>query len=103
MRKGQVMLFHPAGFHGSYPNNSNQHRVVVTSVIIPQNAEYLYFQAVANGQGNNVKAFALDEDTFLRELKTMAVGVDPTNEVVEQFHYDHPVLSAETLFAKAQR
>ena len=102
MQKGQVMLFHPAGFHGSYPNNRSNHRVVITSVILPKSADYIYFQAVANAPVNNVKAFRLDEDTFLRELTTMAVGADPDSESVEQFHYDHPVLSAEALFAKTQ-
>jgi ectoine hydroxylase-related dioxygenase (phytanoyl-CoA dioxygenase family) len=101
LRKGQLLLFHPAIFHGSFPNNSNQHRTVVTSVILSENADYIYFQAVANDPEKNVKTYKLDEDSFLRELKTMAVGVDPSTELIDRFHYNHPVISLADLYDKA--
>jgi len=102
MRKGQVLLFHPAGFHGSFPNNTNQHRIIVTSVILPQSADYVYFQAIKGDTGKNVKKFRLDEDVFLRELKTMAVGADPSTEEIDRFHYDHVEISPADLFARAK-
>jgi phytanoyl-CoA dioxygenase PhyH len=100
MRKGQVLLFHPALFHGSYPNNSNQHRTIVTSVILPENADYVYFQATKDETDKNVKTFGLDEDAFLRELKSIAVGADPSTEAIEQFNYNHPVITPADLLSK---
>jgi len=103
MKKGQVLLFHPATFHGSFPNNSNQHRAVVTSVILPKSAPYIYFHALKDGEENNVKEYKLDEDAFLRELKTMAVGAPPSTEVVKQFHYDHFEVTTADLLEKMNR
>jgi ectoine hydroxylase-related dioxygenase (phytanoyl-CoA dioxygenase family) len=101
LRKGQLLLFHPAIFHGSFPNNSSHPRTVVTSVILSEDADYIYFQAVVNDQEKNVKTFKLDEDSFLRELKTMAVGADPSTELIDRFHYNHPVISPADLHHKA--
>jgi ectoine hydroxylase-related dioxygenase (phytanoyl-CoA dioxygenase family) len=100
MKKGQVLLFHPATFHGSFPNNTNQHRAVVTSVVLPAIAPYVYFHALKDGQEKNVKVFKLDDDVFLRELKTMAVGAPPSTDEMEQFHYDHFEISTTDLLEK---
>ena len=62
----------------------------------------MYFQAGNNGTDKEVKAYKLDEDAFLRELKTIAVGADPSTEVVEQFHYKHATISAADLLEKAR-
>jgi len=102
MKKGQILIFHPAIFHGSFPNNSPRHRTVVTSVILPKNADYVYFQATKEGNPKEVKTYTLDDDAFLRELKTIAVGADPSTEVVEQFSYNHAAISAADLLEKAR-
>ncbi len=100
MRKGDVLLFHPAVFHGSYPNNSNRHRTIVTSIVLPESANFTYFQAINNEQEKMVKAFCLHEDAFLQGLKTIASGADPDAEVFEQIHYNHPVVTSADLLAK---
>ena len=101
MKKGQALFFHPAVFHGSYPNNSNLHRTAVTSVILPLPANYTYFQSINGEQKRMIREFKLDEDVFLRELKEMANGIDPKAEIVKEFHYNHPVITSADLLAKA--
>ena len=89
MKKGEVLLFHSASFHGSFPNNSDKNRPVVTSVILPASAPYLYYYASKEERNDTVETYQLDEDIFLRELHTMAVGAAPSMGKIGEFPYKH--------------
>jgi hypothetical protein len=96
-KKGQVVVFHPAVFHGSYPNLSNQDRKVVTTTILPAQAPFLYYQKTGEGQ---VSIFDLDEDAFLRELSNLAMGGTPNNcPVLATKVYHHQMIGKEELMA----
>jgi hypothetical protein len=40
--RGQILLFHPALWHGSAPNPTQHHRVVLTCAAVPKGAELWY-------------------------------------------------------------
>ena len=100
MKKGQVLLFHSASFHGSFPNNSDKNRPVVTSVILPENAPYLYYYASKEERNDTVATFQLDEDVYLRELHTMAIGAEPSSGKVNEFPYKHREISPADILSR---
>lgn len=95
-RKGQVVVFHPAVFHGSYPNLSNVDRKVVTTTILPAQAPFVYYQKISE---DRVAVYDLDEDAFLRELANMAQGGTPDCPVAETRVYHHQIIGKEELMA----
>ncbi len=98
VKKGQVLLFNPAVFHGSYPNNSSQNRIVVTATLLPQEAPFLYYQQ--SELLGEVKVFQLSDDTFFKSLKTIAVGGNPDATEINRLKYSHQTLSYEDLREK---
>ena len=98
VKKGQALLFHPAVFHGSYPNHSSQNRIVVTSTLLPQEAPFLYYQK--SETSNEVKVFQLNDDTFLKDLKTIAVGGNPGAPEINRLKYSHQVITDAELKGK---
>jgi len=98
LKKGQVILFNPAVFHGSHPNLSNQNRLVVTSTILPQEAPFLYFQ---KGEAENeVSIFNVEGDAFLKDLEKLAFGGKPTSREVKRLKYTHCSITKSELTAK---
>jgi hypothetical protein len=98
LKKGQVILFNPAVFHGSHPNLSNQNRLVVTSTILPQEAPFLYFQ---KGEvENEVGVFNMEGDAFLIDLEKLAFGGKPTSPEMKRLKYTHCSITKSELTAK---
>jgi len=63
---GQVVLFHPALFHGSFPNVSESNRIVITAILLPANAPFLHYtQAEEVGMINQ---YVIEEDSFIECL-----------------------------------
>lgn len=99
LKKGQVILFNPAVFHGSHPNLSNQNRLVVTSTILPQQAPFLYFQK--SETENEASVFNVEGDAFLKDLEKLAFGGKPTSPEVKRLIYIHSPITKSELTAKA--
>jgi ectoine hydroxylase-related dioxygenase (phytanoyl-CoA dioxygenase family) len=66
VNENEVVLFHPAIFHGSFANKSNKHRLVVSATILPQEAPYWYIK-----KKNDCEASIqfLNEDSFFFNLR----------------------------------
>ena len=98
LKKGQVLLFNPAVFHGSHPNYTKQNRLVVTSTVLPLEAPFLYFDKKEDE--DEVAVFDVDRDTFLRDLERLAFGGKPTSQPVRSLKYSHVPVSESDLIAK---
>jgi len=95
LKKGQVLVFHPAIFHGSSPNLSSKHRVIVTATLLPKSAPFLYFQ---QGEATDeVKVFCLDDATLLRTLKTVAIRGNPDLPEERRINYTHHIITEAEL------
>lgn len=101
LKRGQVLIFHPAVFHGSYPNRSARHRVVVTATVLPETAPFLYYHA--NGSPGEVSVYKLEDDAYLDGLEKLATGNAPDAPVQARLPYTHRVPTAEELLAAAVR
>jgi hypothetical protein len=100
LKQGQVLLFHPAVFHGSYPNLSSANRIVTTATILPKDAPFVYFQ---NGNADDeALIFQLQDDYFLKDLGTIAVGGRPVSYEIGRVKYRHVIVSERELKAKLQ-
>lgn len=98
VKKGQALLFHPAVFHGSYPNHSLQNRIVITATLLSQHAPFLYYQQ--SDLPNEVKVFQLNDDAFLKDLKTIAVCGNPDAIEINRLKYSHQIISEAELKEK---
>ena len=92
VKKGQAVVFHSGAFHGSYPNQTNRDRIVVTANVLEKDSPFLYYQKASETTAN---VFHLDDNTLLRELSTLVTGVDPTSPMIETIPYQHKVLTRE--------
>lgn len=70
IKAGQAVMFHPALFHGSYPNKSERQRVVVTAVLLPSKAPFVHYQY--NNEGMGICEYALPEDALMTSLKELS-------------------------------
>lgn len=99
VKRGQALLFHPAVFHGSFPNHTQKHRVIVTATLLPEHAPLLYFhQGDAAGE---VNVFHLDDAALLRTLKTVAMRGTPDLPVEKRIHYAHSDIPETELLRRA--
>ena len=98
LKKGQAIIFHPAIFHGSYPNFSNQKRLIATATLFQKNAPFLYYNQ--SKTKNEVSVFRLEDDVFLKELPTVASGGKPEGIETEQLNYSHHIVTANGLNSK---
>ena len=67
--RGQAVIFNPQIWHGSFPNETSNDRVVYTTQIYPHEAPFLYFH---KDESNNVYQIKLrDDDFILKNLHQM--------------------------------
>ena len=86
LKKGEIIFFNPQAFHGSMPNNSNVERRVITFIVKPKKAPFLYFQKINNYFG---KAFKINEEYLIENIEALSHGKAPTiNLGNSYFFYD---------------
>jgi hypothetical protein len=71
---GQAVAFHPAVFHGSYPNRSGQPRRVMGAMMRPAGSPLLYYH---RADGQTAEVFGITERTLLTELHPLHLGNRP--------------------------
>ncbi len=98
IKRGQVLIFHPSVFHGSFPNFSQHNRIVVTATILQKNAPFLYFHQ--SEIKDEVKVFSLEKDTFLKDLKMLAMGGQPASTEIKRMKYLHSIITEQELKLK---
>jgi ectoine hydroxylase-related dioxygenase (phytanoyl-CoA dioxygenase family) len=80
---GDLVLYHPALFHGSGVNNSNTERLAVVAAITHPNAERVYYHKTYN---EIVMHELLDIDLFSR-LDNLAKGESPVGKAIKKVPY----------------
>lgn len=94
VQPGDVVLFHPAVFHGSFPNQSNQDRVVVSSTILPNQAPYLH---VKRKNATQAQLFHINDATFFSDLAKLNHSYGFESEQTEVLPYIHSIPTTEDL------
>jgi hypothetical protein len=89
VKKGQALIYHPALFHGSYPNRSNQDRDVALMSLVEDGAPLLYFHL--DKKQNRVLGYRISAETVLTQLPVLEKGEPPRNYAIEK-HMAAPAL-----------
>lgn len=97
MQKGEVILFNPAVFHGSWPNRSMQDRVIATTTVMDIDAPFLYYQKAGEDE---VDIFHLDDERFIRNLAPLTRGESPSSGPHERIGYKHLIVTEEMILKK---
>jgi len=92
LKCGQILLFHPAVLHGSYPNTQQENRVVVTGNVIDERADFIHYRKASD---NEVAMMQLSDETFLMDLKYMANGTLNNLTEIQRIPYSHHVPAYE--------
>lgn len=100
MTRGQVLLFHPAVFHGSHPNTSGEKRTVATATVMGADAPFLFYARSGSGAGADV--YRLPDDALLNGLENLATGGAPEGQPLRSVPYTHHVVTADELRAYDQ-
>jgi hypothetical protein len=86
LKKGEIIFFNPQAFRGSMPNNSNIERRVITFIVKPKKAPFLYFQKLNNYFG---KAFKINEEYLIENIEALSHGKAPSSNLGNSyFFYD---------------
>lgn len=93
---GDVILFHPAVFHGSFPNKTSQDRVVVSSTILPSGAPYLHVKRKSQTQA---QLFHIDDSTFFADLAMLNHRYGFESDQTEVIPYIHSIPTAEDILS----
>lgn len=101
MKAGQVLLFHPAVFHGSFANLTQQDRAIVTATITHKNADFIYYHRPEGS--DDVEEYLLHEDAYLRDLEKISHQGRPDGKLLKQFSYRHTPVSEDDLLEMAKK
>jgi|GEM_PF-1180193 hypothetical protein len=88
MKAGDLLLFSDKTLHGSYPNQSQDLRPVVSSVLIHPDTEMLFYYY--NKDNNLVKAYEVDPWFYFRNEYDEPVGKYPLKK---SFAFNPPLVS----------
>lgn len=82
-----ILLFHPKTWHGSYANNSNNDRIVLTCMALPANAPLLYYHRLNN---TRCRIYQLYDGAFEEYLHTLVKNEIPDSFIhLNDIDYSH--------------
>jgi hypothetical protein len=94
VRKGQLLLFHPATFHGSHPNPGTKHRIIAAGNIKPLHTPFCY----VHNEDGCISQYHLRADAFLKELPILSSGNAPAEFIEKKtIQYVHDIIDADAL------
>ncbi len=97
-KPGDAVVFHPALFHGSYPNETNLQRAVAASLILPKDTPHFYFHLSAN---EKVELYRMSEQDFFESIKPLSGGsVKPNGIPTKTLSYRHKIPNTQELLEK---
>lgn len=86
VKKGDVVLFHPAVFHGSFANTSGIDRVVVSATVLPTEAPFIHVKKKNNA---TCSIQYLDDNVFFRDLRKCTEKDAFSGFKVQEMPYSH--------------
>jgi hypothetical protein len=75
VKAGEALIYHPALFHGSYPNKSREDRKVVLLSIVEEQAPALYYHQ--DQEGGCVNIVTISPEVLLEQLPILEKGSAP--------------------------
>jgi hypothetical protein len=104
VHRGQMLVYHPALFHGSFPNNSNADRSVVLINLLQKDAPLRYYHLRPT---NEVEVYTLSKKALMSDLPLMANGGLPIGlslvEIQPLNQPDNAGITSKDLYKHYQR
>ncbi len=101
MKRGEVLFFKQALFHGSFPNKSSNDRVCAVAIIKNKNVPLYYYQ---KANEKEVLRYSVNENLFINELKSVSQGNLPSEySSMKTISYAHVPVTNEMLMNKINR
>ena len=97
VQKGQAVIFHPAVFHGSFPNHTDTNRIIVTATAFEKDAPFLYYQRSSESE---TEVYQLEDERFIKNLDSLTKGIAPESGFVEQINYKHVMITEQMIMEK---
>lgn len=94
MRFGDVLIFHPLLFHGSFPNYSEQPRTIATVNVLPEGAPFCYYHQKSLSETERI---VLEENAVLKGLPNLVAGRISDKAERRTLSYVHSVPTASQL------
>lgn len=88
INRGDVLLFNPSAFHGSFGNHSPQHRIVATATILPQAAPFIH---VKKQDDSKARINLLSAGVFFSDLQRIGEPGTFESESSTSVDYQHQV------------
>lgn len=87
VKAGEAFVFKMALFHGSFPNQSSQPRMVAFGSMVRKNQPWVYYQKRFDyDKCKIVDVYAMNTETFLTELAYYEKGIKPSDALlIESF------------------
>ncbi len=102
VNEGEAIIFHPALFHGSHPNTSNENRIVAAAIVTTSEQPLLYFHQPQNT--NLLHTYPLTEANFLEQLQGLSRGETLSGvKAISSSIYHHQNINAEQLYEVIER
>ncbi|MES2622251.1 MAG: phytanoyl-CoA dioxygenase family protein [Bacteroidota bacterium] len=76
VKAGEAVVYQQALFHGSYPNTTNQPRLVCLSSIRPVQAPMVYFHQ----QGEQLQCYEITPEVLFEQVGDLEKGVSPRDQ-----------------------
>lgn len=95
LQLGQVLIYLPQLFHGSYKNNSDKDRIVITSMITNKDAPLYNFN-----KKNETEAtiYQIQPSSYLNDISLINDGKIPNSaELIDTIPYIHPIINHKVL------
>lgn len=101
LRAGEAILYKDDLFHGSYANNGQADRIVVTARVMEQESGLVYFHKASD---QYVDIYQADEEFYLTHIDQLAKGNLPANSrKLYRRPYSHIPITDEALQAKIRQ
>jgi len=97
LNEGDFVVFNPACFHGSFPNETSKQRVAISITVLDQNAPFLHIKKESE---KNARVFHLSSDCFLKDLAQLNEKYAFESDSFESITYKHHVPKAEEISFK---
>lgn len=100
VKRGDLVLFNPSVFHGSYPNLQNIQRIAITCLAMPSEAEVLYFSKLNN---EFCQPIVIGDEGVENYLAHLVNGVIPQDlERSSLISYSHQIPELGELLLKSK-
>ena len=95
--KGDLVVFNPACFHGSFPNKTSVSRVAISITLLDENAPFIH---VKKESEESARVFHLSADCFFKDLAQLNENYAFESNSYQSIAYTHHVPTVEEIKLK---